>query len=560
MQNLFLAPNLSLVLCILIMLVLAVVIFQHRDRNTSSLIFFFLIIAAILWIFANLMANLSVGNTQQLELLFWTKASLVGPIFIPALLILFSNFFVEEKIIVSKFIYYLLIITTIIFLFFIPSSFNVEYVKVLDPDIPTFFMSPGKLYTFYSIYLIFGVIVSAYIIITNYSELIDSKKTQIKIVTAGLIGSIAVGVTLNAVLPLLGYSGLLAVGPLSITIFIFLTSYAIIKFQLLNVKLIIAEIVTYIIIIILTAEIFLSRSVTESIFRIAFLLVVIYGGHVLISNTKLELKQKKNLEDLTAKLQTANTHLKDLDKLKDDFLSMAAHELNTPLAAIEGYLSMILEEHIGGEVPAKIKKYLESMFTSSKRLSAIIHDMLNVSRIESGRIHIVYTDLQIEDVINQAITEIMSKAKEKKHALVYEKSDKKLPKTWFDLTRITEVLINLIGNAIKYTEPGGKIEVSAKADDKFITVLVKDNGRGIPEDRKKIVFDKFSQVDILKDEVKGTGLGMYIAKKFIELHKGKIWFDSSVAENDHGTTFFFTLPIIDKKPFDPHEGEGEVLH
>jgi signal transduction histidine kinase len=133
-----------------------------------------------------------------------------------------------------------------------------------------------------------------------------------------------------------------------------------------------------------------------------------------------------------------------------------------------------------------------------------------------------------------------------------------MPLTWFDVTRIMEVIINIIGNSIKYTDPGGKIEASVSADDKFITVAIKDNGRGIPKEKQDQVFSKFTQVDVLKDEVKGTGLGMYISKTFIELHKGKIWFESE--GEGKGTTFFFSLPILKDKPVDPHEGEGAVLH
>jgi len=413
---------------------------------------------------------------------------------------------------------------------------------------------------FYAFSVITALLVIT-ILIIKYIKSSKDKKIRLKLMLYGISLLALFNIIFNVIIPTIWPNlNLYWIGDYSFVFFLGFIAYAVVKHQLFDIKVIATEAIVVFLSFILFIQIFISNGATEAVTNVIIWIVATYGGYLLIRSVRHEIKQKEDLAKLAKQLEDANAHLKELDQLKDDFLSMAAHELNTPIAAIEGYLSMILEENIGGEVNPKVRKYLENMFTSSKRLSLLVHDMLNVSRIESGRIHLVYVNTPIEDVINQAIAEIGSKAKERKHTLVFDKSAKKLPITWFDITRITEVLINLIGNAIKYTDPGGRIVVSASADDKYITVAVKDNGRGIAKDKEKAVFEKFTQVDILKDEVKGTGLGMYIAKKFIELHKGKIWFESSISEKDHGTTFYFTLPIIDKKPFDPHEGEGEVLH
>jgi signal transduction histidine kinase len=284
-----------------------------------------------------------------------------------------------------------------------------------------------------------------------------------------------------------------------------------------------------------------------------------YGGYVLIKSVKTEIKQKEDLQVLATKLDEANQHLEELDETKDNFLSMATHELNTPIAAIEGYLSMIVDEKMAGEINDKAMGYLKNVYMSSKRLAALVRDLLNVSRIESNRIHLINEEASIEDVINQAIAEIKIKADEVGHKLVFEKPNKPLPKSWFDVSRITEVVINLMGNSIKYTEPPGKITVRAHADDNKIVVSVEDNGRGIPADRAEHIFEKFSQVDVLKDQVKGTGLGMFISKNLVNLHKGQLWFKSSVDPKHHGTTFYFSLPILKEKPVDENEGQGAVI-
>jgi signal transduction histidine kinase len=364
-------------------------------------------------------------------------------------------------------------------------------------------------------------------------------------------------ITSFVIVAIFNYTALIPVGSFLIFLYVILMTISILYLKAFNINFVGAFAFAIILSMLMFAEIFTATNLQAIMYKIIVFLAVSLIGYEFIIGVRREIRQREEIQKLADDLKDANEHLKELDELKDDFLSMAAHELNTPLAAIEGYLSMILEEHIGGEINPKIKKYLENMFTSSKRLSLLVKDMLNVSRIESGRIHLIYTDTPIESVIEQAIAEIGSNAKERNQSLIFHKPKTKMSKTWFDASRITEVLINIIGNAIKYTDSGGKIEVFVKSDDKFITISIKDNGRGIPKDKIDTVFEKFSQVDILKDEVKGTGLGMYIAKKFVELLGGRIWFDSTEGK---GSTFYFTLPFLKDKPRDPHEGEGEVLH
>jgi len=348
------------------------------------------------------------------------------------------------------------------------------------------------------------------------------------------------------------------VGNLIGPIWVVLISYAIIKQNLLNIEIIITEVALYLINGILIVELILSQSSFEFAYRAVLVLLAVYVSYIAIRSTRHEIEQKEKIQKLAKDLEMANNNLKELDKVKDDFLSMASHELNTPIAAIEGYLSMILVEHLAGVIPPKAKTYLDSVYASSQRLAHLVRDLLNVSRIESGRIHLLYEQKPVEDIIKQAVMEVNSKAIERQHTLTFEQPAAPLPLTWYDATRITEIIINMIGNSIKYTEPGGKIVVKAMADDQKIVVSVADNGRGIPLNRQDAIFQKFTQADVLKDQQKGTGLGMYISKKFIELHKGQIWFHSD--GEGKGTTFFFSLPILKDKPADEHEGEGPVLH
>ncbi len=397
------------------------------------------------------------------------------------------------------------------------------------------------------------------VLVRSYEASSQENKTKIQYFLSGLVFFAVFNFIFNVILPIFwGNYKYYYFGNYSTIVLLILTAYAIVKHQLFNIKVIATESVVVVLSIGLLIEVFVSNNTAETVIKAIIWILATYGGWQLIKSVKVEIKQREDLAVLAKQLEDANSHLKEIDKLKDDFLSMASHELNTPIAAIEGYLSMILQEGMGGKIPPKAKEYLESVFKSSQRLANLVKDLLNVSRIESGRIHIIYEQKQITDIIDQSIMEVMSKAREAKHTLTFEKPAKMPPLTYFDVTRVTEILINMLGNSIKYTPPGGTIIVRVVNDDKKIVVSVADNGKGIPKERTQAVFEKFTQVDVMKDEVKGTGLGMYIAKKFIELMNGQIWFQSPGVNK--GTTFFFSLPVLKEKPVDPHEGEGEVLH
>ncbi len=229
------------------------------------------------------------------------------------------------------------------------------------------------------------------------------------------------------------------------------------------------------------------------------------------------------------------------DQLKSEFVSIASHELLTPTAAIEGYLSMILDEKMA-KVDPKAEEYLRKVQSSAHRLSELVSDLLSVSRIEGGRIVINKQPIEVSPVITRVIDEIGVKADQAGIALKYLDPSQRLPKVLADPERVVQVVTNLISNAIKYNKPKGKIEVSASADKKFVTIKVADNGIGIAANHLPHLFEKFYRVhdDSAAAEKVGTGLGLYITRSIVELQGGKIAVESSAGK---GSTFSFTLPL-----------------
>ena len=233
---------------------------------------------------------------------------------------------------------------------------------------------------------------------------------------------------------------------------------------------------------------------------------------------------------------------KELEEMKIDFVSMAAHELRTPLTAIRGYLS-VLQEEITANLSKEQNSFLDKAFISSSQLAALVENLLSVSRIERGAMKLEAEPQDWKGILNEVVANYTPLAKEKEIRLVLNAlSD--LPKVLVDKFRISEVLSNLIGNALNYTNAGGSVELSSEFDKKnnLVITRVKDTGQGIPESALPHLFTKFFRVSgVLEQGSKGTGLGLYISKAIIEMHHGEIWVESLVGK---GSTFSFSVPIV----------------
>lgn len=245
------------------------------------------------------------------------------------------------------------------------------------------------------------------------------------------------------------------------------------------------------------------------------------------------------------KVQETNQKLKVLDKLKDEFVSLASHELRTPMTAIKSYLWLFLEDN-RQKLSDDQRVYVERAYTSTDRLISLVNDMLNVSRIESGRLILnkQYEDLNL--VVKEALAEIMPVASEQKKKITFTPCPLSTT-VYVDKDKIKQVLLNLVGNSIKFTPDGGQIDVLISIHESFVYVSVKDNGRGISQIDQPKLFKKFGIVgsaSVLTHGAQSTGLGLYISKSIVGLHGGKAWVESE--GEGKGSTFSFSLPIASK--------------
>lgn len=249
---------------------------------------------------------------------------------------------------------------------------------------------------------------------------------------------------------------------------------------------------------------------------------------------------KRNID-----LEKAYQDLKILDKLKDEFISVVSHELRTPMTAIRSYAWMAANKP-DVNLSEKMKKYLSRILISTERLINLVNDMLNVSRIEAGKLEIKPSVFDIQALVNDVSDEVSVRAKEKMINITVQSTQ--VPKVFADPDKVRQVLVNIITNSLKFTSTGGAITISFFSDGTMVEVTVKDSGVGISRDDLSRLFQKFGRLDnsyVAAATVGGTGLGLYISKSLIELMHGRIWAQSEGL--GQGSTFTFSLPIASQQ-------------
>lgn len=252
----------------------------------------------------------------------------------------------------------------------------------------------------------------------------------------------------------------------------------------------------------------------------------------------------QDLQDTTTKLRAANRSLRQLDKLKDEFISIASHELRTPMTALRGFLWMA-NQHTD-KMPKKVQGYIERSLKSAEHLVDLTKDILDVSRIEGERLELQPIEFNLTELVQDIVAEFEQEAKERGHSLTAPTLPPKVM-VCADPDRIRQVIINLISNALKYSQTDSSITVLLKKDAGQAEVSVVDEGPGIAKSDQAQLFNKFSRLqNNLGDgeSISGTGLGLYIAKQIITLSNGQVGVESDVGQ---GSRFYFSLPLANKK-------------
>ncbi|MCX6753314.1 MAG: HAMP domain-containing sensor histidine kinase [Candidatus Nomurabacteria bacterium] len=333
--------------------------------------------------------------------------------------------------------------------------------------------------------------------------------------------------------------------------------YAVFELDIFNFKMLGTHYLVAGLVILMGGQLFFVNGAADQLLTIITIIISLAISIILYRNLKRESDQrvhieklsvdlessKMRLEESNVKLENANEKLQSLDKLKTEFLSLASHQLRSPLTAIIGYTSMLLDGSFG-QMDDKQKEAIDRVYQSSRHLSTTVEDLLNVTKIEQGGMQYIMADFDFEKAPKDLTADLSVTAKKKGLKLTFE-TDKKSPyMVKGDMEKIRQVILNFIDNSIKYTKTGTiKVILTKDEATKKIRLSIKDTGMGMTPEIKAKLFQKFSRAEGGKVNAGGSGLGLYLAKKIIEEgHKGKVGVDSDGP--DKGSTFWMELDAI----------------
>lgn len=311
-------------------------------------------------------------------------------------------------------------------------------------------------------------------------------------------------------------------------VFLVVMAFAITNLKVFNIRHLGTQIMVYILLIMVGSQFLFLESSTDAALNILTLGIAIILGLILLQNAKRELEGRVQIEKLAGELSAANDKLRQLDRQKTEFLSIASHQLRAPLTAIKGYSSLILEGSFGA-VSDKVRGAVDVVFQSSQKLVTVIEDFLNITRIELGKMKYEMAEMDLRQMTEMVIREQAHQVETRGLKLSFQAEPDGDYKITADSGKISQVVANLIDNAVKYNNKQGEIKVSlARTSEGKVRLTVQDTGVGLTPDAAAHLFEKFTRAaDAGKVNVVGTGLGLYVARQIVEAHGGRIWAESA---------------------------------
>ncbi|PIT87919.1 MAG: hypothetical protein COU31_00335 [Candidatus Magasanikbacteria bacterium CG10_big_fil_rev_8_21_14_0_10_40_10] len=516
---------------------LGVSIFIHNRASWTSRIFFILSLLIDAYIVINYLSLHPPVETPENQL-FWIRlvmfiCSFIGPtVLLLAHTFPHDNFKLKKKFLIP--LIFLLVasayasITDLVFR-------SIEY----PAGVPMPIAGKGVLIFFLDFVGLF--ILSFIILLFKYRRSNGQEKKQNQYFILGVIATfsfMAISTVISVVI--FKTSATVFLGPLSSVMLMTFVAYAIFKHKLFKIQMIATEVLVFLLIIVIILEGFVAGSIGILIYKIIFAILVGFVGFLLVKSVREEIERRDEVARLAHSLKKANLRLKELDQQKTEFLSIASHQLRTPLSVIKSYVAMILDGDYG-RINKNVKQVLQDMEKSNERLVKLIDNFLDISRIEQGRTKFIFIELDLCSMVQSVIEELKQRAADKGLKIDWQAKACPTTKIMGDEEKIRHVIYNFIDNAIKYSEHGD-IRVIMSPESNGFAVKIKDHGLGFGQIDQANFFQKFYRGENVKGiNVNGTGLGLYVCRKFIEAHHGRIWGHSQ--GKDKGSEFGFWVPV-----------------
>lgn len=524
------AIDIILGIVLFINIILSTLIFIYRRMSEGSAYFAVAAYSTAFWTLSMILFR-NISNTSFL--IIPAKSLYIAGILIATNFLYFSYLFLEKRLKNRKLLFGLISIPPIVAVTLI--TFTGTIIRDTSVSNNLGVVNFGFLYIPYFI-LILVYFTWAY---SNLFKRIreypikSSEKMQLLFVIIGTLTTVIFGFIYDLIIPFYGNFTFYWLGPVITVTFVAATSYAIFKHHLFDIRVITTEFLTFVLWIFLLTQTLLANTLQDRLINGTLLVLTVFLGVLLIRSVLKEVEAREEIEKLAHELDRVN-------RAQADFLSMASHQLKTPLSIVKGYISMALEGSFGA-ITKTLQPQLEKVYASNERLIRLVEDLLNLSRIEDGRMKYDWSEENMADIVTSVVNELRERAEKKGLTLLWQPP----PETWqtrMDATKIRNVILNLIDNAIKYTQDGS-ITISLEKERSSLLLSVRDTGVGMAQGMKDSLFKKFTRAE--KEEgqyaVGGFGLGLYVAKLITRDHNGEIWGES--AGEGKGSTFYLKLPL-----------------
>ena len=512
---------------------LAAFILLQGNVNTIARLFAFVSLACVVWLFGTFMMFVSGIQGATSAALFWDRIIYAAVVFIPALEYHFGLALAGRK---PNRVLYVGYSLSFLFLLVSRTDFFVSGIFRYEWGVHSL---AGPLHHVFLIFFFVYIFAFLRVLYKHYQTATVSKE-RARIILALIAFAVLDLVGGLGFLPAYGV-GIFPISLIAPVIFASIIAYSIIRFKFLDVKIFAAQASVVVILLLSGMRSFFSQSFAGFLLDASIFLLIAVIGFFLVRSVKKEVNRKDELQEISTSLALANERLKELDNTKTEFISIASHQLRTPLTAIKGYLSLMLEGSYG-KLSSEVRDVMEKMNSVNSHLIQLVEDLLNVSRIEMGRAQYHYEAIQLEAMAAEEVDMFLPLAKSKGLALRIHLPRKPLPMILLDRSKMKEVISNLIDNALKYTEDGSVIVSVERVDSDKARISVQDTGIGFGAEDQEKLFKKFLRSSVsTKIAPTGTGLGLYVGKSFVEGHGGEMWAESEGIGK--GATFIVELPI-----------------
>ncbi len=517
---------------------IGIFVFLHNSKGVINRLFLIIILLFDFWVFASLL--IWANEKQELIMFFWSVLNIAEPL-IYAGSLYFVYLFLNKKDmpLLSKIVIGVLFLPVLIFA---STKYNLSGFDFTNCDreavegpLPIYGYLIEIIYTFW----MFFIFLYAF-----KNKLSRHEKIQTILLLVGISSFLVLFSLGNLIGNFTDNWNYALYGMLGMPIFIGFLGYLIVKHHMFNLKLFATQALVWALAIMIGAQYFFIKVPVNFVLNTVTFITVIVLGRFLIKSVKVEIEQKEKLQHLTEKLEDANVKLQALDKLKSEFISLASHQLRSPLTVIKGYAAT-LTDGIAGDLTEKQTEVVRHIYVSAQGLANVVEDFLNVTKIEQGGMKYVFASTDMRTIVDDLASDMRITA-EAKHLEFQTDINEGVFMVNADGTKMKQVFLNLIDNSIKYTKEGFvKVWLHKTQDEHGKDMMkfgVSDSGVGVSEETKAKLFQKFGRGEGAVMNGGGSGLGLYLAQEIVKAHGGEIIIDSEGLGK--GATFSVTLPLI----------------